>query len=170
MMVRREYFEISSDVKSFFTFSAHMNATELCYKSDSSNILCMMDISPPEFKYLALDMPGKNGTETKETNIKGGESSGKDATHARPTQRSRKWERGWEHSPDYVLDIQKTAAIPSFSSDEEVTGVITMEDVIEELLQVFSLPQSPGQVHIGEFMAESWAKEISRSSHELHVS
>lgn len=47
-------------------------------------------------------------------------------------QRSKKWER----SPDNVLDIEKTAAIHSFSSDEEVTGLITMEDVIEELLQV----------------------------------
>jgi metal transporter CNNM len=34
-----------------------------------------------------------------------------------------------------ILDIE-SAAIPEFPSNEEVVGVITMEDVIEELLQV----------------------------------
>lgn len=51
-------------------------------------------------------------------------------------QRSKKWER----SPaDNVLDVEEklAAMIPSFdSTDKVVTGLITMEDVIEELLQV----------------------------------
>jgi hypothetical protein len=34
-----------------------------------------------------------------------------------------------------ILDIE-SAAIPEFPPNEEVVGVITMEDVIEELLQV----------------------------------
>ncbi|KAG0599527.1 hypothetical protein M758_12G158900 [Ceratodon purpureus] len=103
------------------------------------------------YKYLALDaLPGKTGTSSKdamthEYKSKDGETFGREAALVRPIQgtdrgrlqhqRSRKGERGWEHSPDYVLDIEKTASILSFSSDEEVTGLITMEDVIEELLQ-----------------------------------
>lgn len=34
-----------------------------------------------------------------------------------------------------ILDIEN-APVPEFPSNEEVVGVITMEDVIEELLQV----------------------------------
>lgn len=41
-----------------------------------------------------------------------------------------------------ILDIENTP-IPEFPSNEEVVGVITMEDVIEELLQV-NLLQSGG--------------------------
>ena len=129
-----------------------MNAIASVKKSFSSNILCMIDMLPPGYKYLALDaLPGKTGTSSKdamthEYKSKDGETFGREAALVRPIQgtdrgrlqhqRSRKGERGWEHSPDYVLDIEKTASILSFSSDEEVTGLITMEDVIEELLQV----------------------------------
>ena len=92
---------------------------------------------------MALDsLPGKAGTSSGDQTSR----DEKDPTIVRVIpvgdqsqvqhQRSRKSERGWERSPDCVLDIGKTAAIPSFSSDEEVTGIITMEDVIEELLQV----------------------------------
>ena len=102
---------------------------------------------PPAYKYLALDMPEKI-----DTNISEGETTNSieptaenqegrvaSATDVRPSQgvdepqhhRSKKWER----SPNNVLDVEKTAAIPT-STDEEVTGLITMEDVIEELLQV----------------------------------
>lgn len=102
-------------------------------------------MSQPEYKYLPLDtLPGITGTNSEGAKTEGYPSEGGEAsgatvqgTDSRPQyQRSRKWERGWEYSPDYVLDIQKTTAIPSFSTDEEVTGVITLEDVIEELLQV----------------------------------
>ena len=44
------------------------------------------------------------------------------------SQRSRKWD-------DDLLEISERF-IPSFPLDEEVIGIITMEDVIEELLQV----------------------------------
>lgn len=36
---------------------------------------------------------------------------------------------------DFILDVEN-APLPVFPSSEEVVGVITMEDVIEELLQV----------------------------------
>lgn len=36
---------------------------------------------------------------------------------------------------DFILDVEN-APLPVFVSSEEVVGVITMEDVIEELLQV----------------------------------
>lgn len=118
----------------------------------------MIDMSPPGYKYLALDTSfGKNGATsegvmTDNYASEGGEASQKEATLLRPIQctdsrlqhqRSRKWDHGWEHSPDYVVDIEKTAAIPSYSADEEVIGLITMEDVIEELLQVLTCSTPP---------------------------
>ncbi|XP_024363573.1 DUF21 domain-containing protein At2g14520 isoform X3 [Physcomitrium patens] len=95
----------------------------------------------PAYKYLALDMPEGYRTSNSGEFKYGENQGGTVVTAARAKslqgmdelqyQRSKKWER----SPDNVLDIEKTAAIHSFSSDEEVTGLITMEDVIEELLQ-----------------------------------
>ena len=35
-----------------------------------------------------------------------------------------------------ILDISNTDSLPSYNLDEEVVGIITMEDVMEELLQV----------------------------------
>jgi hypothetical protein len=51
------------------------------------------------------------------------------------SQRNRKWERTTQ---DDFLEINEEF-IPSFPQDEEVVGIITMEDVIEELLQVLFL-------------------------------
>ena len=48
------------------------------------------------------------------------------------SQRNKKWERTTQ---DDILEISEQF-IPSFPQDEEVVGIITMEDVIEELLQV----------------------------------
>lgn len=44
----------------------------------------------------------------------------------------KKWERGVH---DNVLDIDLDS-LPSYPPDEEVIGIITMEDVMKELLQV----------------------------------
>jgi hypothetical protein len=54
------------------------------------------------------------------------------------SQRNRKWERTTQ---DDFLEINEEF-IPSFPQDEEVVGIITMEDVIEELLQVLLLELS----------------------------
>ena len=48
------------------------------------------------------------------------------------SQRNKKWERTTQ---DDFLEINEQF-VPSFPQDEEVVGIITMEDVIEELLQV----------------------------------
>lgn len=48
------------------------------------------------------------------------------------SQRGKKWERTGQAD---LLDIGEVFT-PSFPQDEEVIGIITMEDVIEELLQV----------------------------------
>ena len=56
------------------------------------------------------------------------------------SQRSRKWD-------DDLLEISETF-IPSFPSDEEVIGIITMEDVIEELLQVSNISCTSLLCHI----------------------
>lgn len=49
-----------------------------------------------------------------------------------PTPAFKKRHRGCSYC---ILDVENSP-IPRFLSDEEVVGVITMEDVIEELLQV----------------------------------
>ncbi|KAG9455313.1 hypothetical protein H6P81_008217 [Aristolochia fimbriata] len=54
--------------------------------------------------------------------------------------RTRKWDRG---SYDNIIDFNLTP-LPSYPPDEEVLGIITMEDVMEELLQKNSSPRSPG--------------------------
>jgi len=100
---------------------------------------------PPAYKYLALDMPVEETrqtssdatameTEHKESVVAAAIVKPLQGFEGLQHQRSKKWER----SPDNnVLDIEaKLAALPNFSTDEEVTGLITMEDVIEELLQV----------------------------------
>lgn len=57
-------------------------------------------------------------------------ASMKKSTPATPALKKR--HRGCSYS---ILDIVN-APIPEFPSNEEVVGVLTMEDVIEELLQV----------------------------------
>lgn len=46
----------------------------------------------------------------------------------------KKSERGRQNN---ILDV--SGSLPSYSLDEEVVGIITMEDVMEELLQVENL-------------------------------
>lgn len=47
-------------------------------------------------------------------------------------QRSKKWAKSGDQN---VLEIHEDGPLPTFE-DEEVVGIITMEDLIEELLQV----------------------------------